>query len=220
MIKIENLKKYYRLGDSEVRAVDGVDLTVSKGEFLGIVGASGSGKSTLLNLIGGLCTPTGGRITVEDGELTEMSSRRLAKYRAKQIGMVFQSFNLIPHRTALSNVELALYFNGAPALKRKSSAQDILIKLGMGDRLKHKPDDLSGGEQQRIAIARALVKNPPILLVDEPTGNLDRENSISVAEIFAQWNRQGGTIIMVTHNLELAEKYTHRIMKMDFGRIV
>lgn len=201
-------------------AVNGVEFSLERGEFLAIVGASGSGKTTLLNLIGGLDRPTSGEIITEYGSLKDMNAKNLARYRADYIGMVFQSFNLIHHRSALANVELALYFTTLSAKERRSKAQNILDRLGLGERLNHKPDDLSGGEQQRVAIARALVKNPRLLLADEPTGNLDRENSERICSLISDWNREGGTVVLVTHNLELAEKYAHRILKMDYGRIV
>ncbi len=218
LITAAGLKRCYRLGGSEIKALDGVDLTVKRGEFLAVVGASGSGKSTLLNLLGGLDTPTAGTISFRNGELTAMSPRRLSQYRADEIGMVFQAFNLAPQLTALTNVELALYFTGDSPRERRRKAQDILTRLGLEDRLHHKPDDLSGGEQQRVAIARALVKNPTLLLADEPTGNLDKDNAEAIAEIITGWNRSGGTVIIATHNLELARTSAHRLLKMDYGK--
>ncbi len=220
LICVTELMKHYRLGGSEVRALDGVSLCVHPGEFLSIVGASGSGKSTLLNLLAGLDTPTAGSIKVPEGELSAMSSRRLALYRAQDIGMVFQAFNLVAHRTALGNVELGLLFSPLPRKERQAQAREMLARLGLEKRLQHRPYDLSGGEQQRVAIARALVKNPRLLLADEPTGNLDKKNAQAIAEIIAQWNRGGGTVILVTHNLELAQKYSHRLLKMDYGKFV
>jgi putative ABC transport system ATP-binding protein len=220
MISIESLNRHYQLGGSQVRAVDGVDFSLENGEFLAVLGASGSGKTTLLNLIGGLDRPTSGEIITEHGALTNMNSKSLAKYRADYVGMVFQSFNLIHHRTALSNVELALFFNSESNRDRRGKAKEMLIRLGLGDRIDHKPDDLSGGEQQRVAIARALVKNPKLLLADEPTGNLDRENSEIICDVISEWNRKGGTVIFVTHNRDLAENYAHRILRMDYGKIV
>ncbi|MBC8277572.1 MAG: ABC transporter ATP-binding protein [FCB group bacterium] len=219
IISAGNLKKHYRFGPAVVKAVDGVDIEVRDGEFLSIVGASGSGKSTLLNLLAGLDTPTEGRITVPEGDLGEMNPRQIARYRAFKIGMVFQSFNLIPHRTALSNVELALFFTGDSRSQRRKKAAAILSRLGLGERLEHKPSDLSGGEQQRVALARALVKDPKVLFADEPTGNLDRDSATAVADILREWNGSGGTVVMVTHNLDLAEKYGDRILKMDYGKL-
>jgi putative ABC transport system ATP-binding protein len=220
LISTSSLTKRFRLGGSEIWALKGVDLAVRKGEFLSLVGASGSGKSTLLNLIAGLDTPTAGTINVPAGNLGTLSSRDLARYRARFVGMIFQSFNLVSHRTALTNVELALYFTDVDPHDRTTLAADMLSRLGLGDRLHHRPADLSGGEQQRVAVARALVKNPEILLADEPTGNLDRDNSLAIAEILAGWNRQGGTVVMVTHNLDLAAKYSHRVLRMDYGNLV
>jgi putative ABC transport system ATP-binding protein len=220
IISAIDLKKYYQLGGSEVRAVDGIDLTVKKGEFISIVGASGSGKSTLLNLLAGLDTPTSGTITVPAGNLNRMNQHQLAHYRAHQVGMVFQSFNLVPHRTALANVELALLFLNIAKSERLRKARNVLEQLGLADRLHHRPADLSGGEQQRVAIARALVKNPQILLADEPTGNLDRDNSFAIIQLIWEWNRTSGTVILVTHNLELAEKYSAKILRMNYGKFV
>jgi putative ABC transport system ATP-binding protein len=214
------LKRYYRSGVQEVRALDGVDLSIAKGEFVAIVGSSGSGKSTLLNLLGGLDTPTHGHIRVPQGDLSTMPPRHKARYRAQDVGMIFQTFNLVSHRSALANVELALYFLDVKPRDRSHRSAQILDQLGLKDRLHHRPADLSGGEQQRVAIARALVKNPALLLADEPTGNLDRDNAQAITEIMADWNRRGGTVIMVTHNLQLAEKHAHRILKMDYGKFV
>ena len=203
-----------------MRAVDGIDLAVHEGEFLSIAGASGSGKSTLLNLIAGLDTPTSGIIKTPDGELSGMNSRKLAHYRARKVGMIFQTFNLIHHRTALANVELALVFLGFNKKERLERAGDILSKLGLADRMHHRPADLSGGEQQRVAIARALVKNPRVLLADEPTGNLDKDNALLIGQILHEWNNKGGTVVLVTHNVELAREYSRRTLKMSYGRFV
>jgi putative ABC transport system ATP-binding protein len=219
LLTTSSLTKRYTLGGSEIWALKGVDLIVRRGEFLSLVGASGSGKSTLLNLIAGLDTPTAGLIQTPQGKLGTMSPRDLARYRARFVGMIFQSFNLVSHRTALTNVELALYFTDVNPHDRTRLATDMLTRLGLGDRLQHRPADLSGGEQQRVAVARALVKNPEVLLADEPTGNLDRDNSLAIAEILADWNRQSGTVIMVTHNLDLADKYSHRVLRMDYGNL-
>jgi putative ABC transport system ATP-binding protein len=213
------LCRYYRRGPQEVRAVDGVDLNLGQGEFLGVVGASGSGKSTILNLLAGLDTPTSGFVEVEGTSLSSLSRRDLAVYRARRVGMVFQSFNLISHRTALQNVELALYFNGSPRRQRQNQAQEILEHLGLGDRLDHRPADLSGGEQQRVAMARALVKKPEILFADEPTGNLDQDNTELIARLMADLNSQGLTVILATHDLDLAQRYTHRTVHMHYGRL-
>jgi putative ABC transport system ATP-binding protein len=219
MLRIRELTKIYEFGHQEIRALDGVDLDVQPGEFLRVIGASGSGKSTLLNLVAGLDTPTSGRIETPDGVLAQMSSRELAAYRARRVGMVFQSFNLIPHRTALQNVELALLFTGVARAERTRRATETLVRLGLADRLAHRPADLSGGEQQRVALARALAKQPDMLLADEPTGNLDRDTSASIAQLFDELNRRGLTILLVTHDLELAAQSAHRTLRMSYGRV-
>jgi putative ABC transport system ATP-binding protein len=219
-IVTSGLCRYYKRGRSEVRALDGVDLAVGKGDFLGVVGASGSGKSTLLNLLAGLDTPTAGFIEIGSRRLDHLSRRELAAYRADSVGMIFQSFNLLSHQTALKNVELALYFSGAPRRERRTRAREILDRLGLADRLDHRPADLSGGEQQRVAIARALVKRPEILFADEPTGNLDQDNSTSIVRLLADLNREGLTVVMVSHDLEMARGSAGRIVRMNYGRIV
>ncbi len=203
-----------------MRALDGVTLEVGRREFLGIVGSSGSGKTTLLNLLAGLDTPTTGSVQLESVPLTGMSRRQLAAYRAQKVGMIFQSFNLISHYSALQNVETALYFNGTPPRERHRLATAILRQLGLADRMTHRPADLSGGEQQRVAVARAIVKKPEILFADEPTGNLDYENAQQIISLLTSLNRDGLTLVLVTHNLEMAQQYTHRIIRLHYGRIV
>ena len=215
-----DLCRYYRRGPHEVRALDRVSLAIARGEFVAVVGASGSGKSTLLALLAGLDTPTSGQIEVGGRQLATMSRKDLAGYRASRVGMIFQSFNLIPHRTALQNVELALYFDGTPWHERTGKARATLESLNLGDRLDHRPADLSGGEQQRVAIARALVKKPDILLADEPTGNLDYDHTRQIAGILTELNKQGITVIMVTHDQELAGQCAHRTMRLVYGRKV
>jgi putative ABC transport system ATP-binding protein len=218
-IRTFDLCRYYRRGDYEVRALDKVSLTIDRGEFVAVVGASGSGKSTLLALLAGLDTPTSGQIEVGGRQLAGMSRNELAAYRAGRVGMVFQSFNLIPHRTALQNVELALYFDGTSRKERASRARATLEKLNLGDRLDHRPADLSGGEQQRVAIARALVKSPDILFADEPTGNLDCDHAHQIADILTELNHQGITVIMVTHDREMAGRCTHRLVRLVYGHV-
>lgn len=203
-----------------MRALDGVSLSVGRGEFLGIVGSSGSGKTTLLNLLAGLDTPTTGLVELEGTPLTGMSRRELAAYRAHKVGMIFQSFNLISHYTALQNVETALYFNGTLPKERHRRASAILEQLGLADRMTHRPADLSGGEQQRVAVARAIVKEPEILFADEPTGNLDYENAQQIVSLLTSLNRDGLTLVLVTHNLEMAQQHTHRTIRLQYGRIV
>ncbi len=220
LIRTIDLHRIYRLGHEEVRALDGVGIEVREGEYLRVVGASGSGKSTLLNLLAGLDRATSGRIETPVGELSSLPPRDLALWRSRHVGMVFQSFNLIPHRTALQNVEIALLFGGASREGRRHRAISQLERLGLGDRLHHTPADLSGGEQQRVALARALVKEPRLLLADEPTGNLDQENSLLIARTFSELNRAGMTVVLVTHDPALAEGAAHRTIRMNFGRVV
>lgn len=219
-IQTIDLCRFFRRGKSEVRALDGVTLQLSRGEFVGIVGSSGSGKSTLLAIMAGLDTPTSGRVEIEGRCLSTMSRRELAAYRAHKVGMVFQSFNLIAHYTALQNVETALFFNGVPHRDRRRLATAVLEKLGLADRLTHRPADLSGGEQQRVAIARAVVKKPEILFADEPTGNLDHDNADQIAGLLTELNQSGLTIIVVTHNLDMARTHAHRIIRMNYGRLI
>lgn len=218
-IETHKLCRYYERGRHTVRAVDEVDLEIQKGEFLAVVGASGSGKSTLLNLLAGLDTPTSGHIEIDGRRLDGLSSRQLSRYRAEKVGMVFQSFNLIPHNTALKNVELALYFDDTPRRERRSRAEAILERLGLSDRSDHRPADLSGGEQQRVAIARALVKRPEILFADEPTGNLDQVNSTQISQLLAELNRDALTVVMVTHDVDMADAVAGRTIRMHYGRL-
>lgn len=218
-VRTHRLCRYYRRAGHEVRAVDGVDLTIDRGEFLAVTGASGSGKSTLLNLLAGLDTPTSGHIEFDGRPLEGMSTRALAVYRARRVGVVFQTFNLLPHQTALRNVELALYFTGAPRTERRRRAARSLERLGLGDRLQHRPLDLSGGEQQRVAIARALVKQPDILLADEPTGNLDQENAADIIRVIEELSRDGMTVVLVSHDIDTARRVATRVVRMHYGRV-
>lgn len=215
----QELCRHYGRGESTVRAVDGVDIQITQGEFVAIVGSSGSGKSTLLNLLAGLDQPTSGSITVAGAPLAKLSSKELSRYRASKVGIVFQSFNLIPHYTALQNVELALYFGETDPTQRRPMAEAILEKLGLKDRMDHIPMDLSGGEQQRVAIARSLVKRPEILLADEPTGNLDQDNSMQIASLLSELNRAGLTVILVSHDEALARDHAHRMIRMHYGKV-
>ena len=214
------LCRYYQRGPQIVRALDGVTITVARGEFLSVVGSSGSGKTTLLNLLAGLDTPTAGVVELGGVPLTSMSRRQLSAYRAHKVGMIFQSFNLISHYTALQNVETALYFNGTAPNERRRLSIQILEQLGLADRMTHRPADLSGGEQQRVAVARAIVKSPEILFADEPTGNLDFENAEAIVNLLMKLNRDGLTIVLVTHNLEMAQHYTQRTIRMQYGRVI
>jgi putative ABC transport system ATP-binding protein len=215
-----DLCRYYHRGPQTVKALDGVSVIVGRGEFLGIVGSSGSGKTTLLNLLAGLDSPTSGIVDLAGVPLSSMSRRQLAAYRAHKIGMIFQSFNLISHYSALQNVEMALCFNGTPPKERKRLATEMLERLGLADRLTHKPSDLSGGEQQRVAVARAIVKKPEILFADEPTGNLDFENAQQIASLLTSLNHDGLTVVLVTHNLEMAQRTTQRTIRMQYGHVV
>ncbi|HUU45455.1 MAG TPA: ABC transporter ATP-binding protein [Acidobacteriota bacterium] len=215
-----DLCRYYQRGTHEVRAVDRVTVGFERADFTAVVGASGSGKSTLLNLLAGLDTPTSGHIAVGGVRLSSLTRRELAAYRAKRVGMVFQSFNLVSHYTALENVALALYFNDTSPRERQIRASAILERLALADRMGHRPHDLSGGEQQRVAIARALVKKPDVIFADEPTGNLDQENAEQILGLLSELNRDGLTIIMVTHNIDVARRYPRRVVRMDYGAVV
>lgn len=216
----ESLCRFYVRGPQTIRAVDEVTLAIERGAFAAIVGSSGSGKSTMLNLLSSLDTPTSGSINFDGTPLSSFSRRQAAAYRAEKVGMVFQSFNLLPHRTALENVEFGLQFNETPHSRRQGMATEMLERLGLGDRLNHRPADLSGGEQQRVALARALVKQPTVLFADEPTGSLDEENSRQIIELFTQLNRAGLTIVMVTHNLTLATTHADLVIRMRYGKII
>lgn len=219
-IRVERLHRHYRMGQEIVRALDGVDLTVERGEFLGVVGASGSGKSTLLYLLGGLDRPTSGTIWVQEQEITALDEDELARYRQQQVGFVFQSFNLIPSMTALENVEFPLVFTPTRPQARRQRAQALLELVGLGDRLHHRPTELSGGQQQRVSIARSLVNNPAIILADEPTGNLDSKSGNEIIGMLRQLNQEEGrTVVMVTHDRSLLDMTTRYIQLWD-GKVV
>jgi len=220
MIRTTEVCRHYTRGPQVIKAVDTVSVAIAEREFVAVVGSSGSGKSTLLNLLAGLDSPTAGTIEFKGTTLNTLSRRSLSQYRAKSVGIMFQSFNLIYHRTALENVELALYFNGCPFRERRATASAMLERLGLADRMTHRPADLSGGEQQRVALARALVKKPEILLADEPTGNLDQDNAWQIMELLTDLNRQELTVIIVTHDLDIAGQYAHRLIRMHYGRVV
>jgi len=219
IIEVRDLRKVYRVGDVEVPALRSLDLDVQAGEFLSIVGPSGSGKSTLFHIIGGLTPPTSGRVRVADQDLAALNEAGRTRLRKRTVGFVFQKFNLLPNLTARDNIAVARFLAGMDA-KPEPEFEEALRLLGIGQRLDHKPAKLSGGEQQRVAIARAIVNRPAILLADEPTGNLDTENSRAVLEIIRDLNqRLGQTILMITHNPEAAA-YGHRTVHMRDGRIV
>jgi putative ABC transport system ATP-binding protein len=218
MIRVTALQRHFKMGEAVVRALDGIDLFVEEGEMLGITGPSGSGKSTLLYLLGGLDHPTAGQIWVRDQEITSLDEDALADYRRQSIGFVFQMFNLIPTMTALENVEFPMLFSSRPRTQRQQRAADLLELVGLGDRLSHRPTELSGGQQQRVAIARSLVHDPPLLLADEPTGNLDSHSGGEVMEILQTLNRQGRTIVVVSHDPEVISGARRSIRLYD-GKI-
>ncbi|MCJ7812954.1 ABC transporter ATP-binding protein [bacterium] len=221
ILQIQAIHKTYQKGSVQVQAIQGISFNVEKSEFITIVGRSGSGKSTLLNLIGGLDTATSGSLFVNQLDLTRMKRSELALHRRKTVGMIFQSFNLIPSRTALENITLALAFGGVKRRQRKQKASETLSRVGLEHRLDHKPGELSGGEAQRVAIARALANEPDILLADEPTGNLDSKTSIEIIQILKNLNQeQQVTILMVTHDEELAKSVSHRIFHLLDGKII
>jgi len=218
IIQIEKLHKVYILGNTNVHALRGIDMDVRRGEYLAIMGPSGSGKSTLMNIIGCLDVPTTGTYRLNGQDVSGLNDDELAKIRNKEIGFVFQTFNLLPRATALHNVELPLIYNGTPASKRKEKAQKALEIVGLADRMHHKPNELSGGQRQRVAIARALVNDPTLILADEPTGNLDTTTGAEIMEIFDRLNEQGNTIILITHEDFIAE-HARRIIHLKDGKI-
>jgi putative ABC transport system ATP-binding protein len=221
LLVTHNLKKHYRMGESIVRALDGVSIAVGEGEFVGLLGTSGSGKSTLLNLIAGLDHATDGTLEVFGQDLAQMSSAELSVHRRKNVGVIFQSFNLISTMSAAENVALSMMFAGVPRSARDAKATQLLDAMGLGGRQQHRPKELSGGEQQRVAIARALANSPHLLLADEPTGNLDSKTSREIMELLKQLNeRDGKTVVMVTHDAALAHKYAHRIITLMDGAVV
>ncbi len=220
LIELNNLTKTYRMGDIDVHALRGVNMKVEEREFLAITGASGSGKSTMLNILGCLDLPSGGEYVLGGVQVSGLGKRELADIRNEKIGFVFQGFNLLPRTSALENVELPLLYDRAGRIKDPArKAIEVLTRVGLADRLHHEPNKLSGGEQQRVAIARALINEPSILLADEPTGNLDTVTSMEVIEIFRDLNRQGMTIILVTHEPDIAHQ-ARRAIELRDGRIV
>lgn len=219
LISITELRKIYRMGEIEVRALDGVDLEVDAGDYLAIMGPSGSGKSTLMNLIGCLDTPTDGEYILNGHPVSGLDDSELAHIRNQEIGFVFQTFNLLNRATALANVELPLIYARMPAAKRRQRALEALERVGLGDRVKHQPNELSGGQRQRVAVARALVNRPSILLADEPTGNLDSKTSEEIMALFDQLNESGNTIVLVTHEEDIADHANRTIRLLD-GRVI
>ncbi len=219
MIRIENLWKVYSNGSIEVEALKGINLEIQKGEFVAIMGPSGSGKSTLMNILGCLDRPTKGKFRLDNVYIEDLDNIKLAEIRNKKIGFVFQSFNLLPRTSAFKNVELPMLYANVPSSERKKRALAALDKVGLANRVDHKPNELSGGQRQRVAIARALVNNPAVILADEPTGNLDSKSSEEIMDIFKELNEEGVTIVLVTHERDIAEK-AKRIISFKDGVIV
>jgi putative ABC transport system ATP-binding protein len=218
LIDITNIKKYYKVGTVIVKALEGVSLHIGKNEYVAIMGPSGSGKSTLMNILGCLDTPTDGRYVLNGTDVSKLEDDRLAEIRNKEIGFVFQTFNLLPRYTALENVMLPLIYAGINKVDRVRMASHTLATVGLDDRMEHKPNELSGGQRQRVAVARALVNNPSIILADEPTGNLDSKTSIDIMNLFEEIYQQGNTIIVVTHEEEIA-RHARRIVRLRDGLI-
>ncbi len=217
MIELENITKIYRMGKVEVPALRGITLNIEKGEMLAIIGASGSGKSTLMNIIGCLDKPTLGSYLFEGADVSRLNDNKLAEMRSKKLGFVFQEYNLLSRASAVANVELPLIYGDGR--NRRKRALDALERVGLAERAKHKPTELSGGEQQRVAIARALVNNPDVILADEPTGNLDSVSTDQIISVFRNLNQEGITVVLVTHEMDIAEQ-TQRIIRLYDGKVV
>jgi len=219
IVELENIGKHFKMGHAIIKALDDINLKIKKGEFLSVIGTSGSGKSTLLNIIGGLLKPTIGKIIVDNYDISNYSDNEMANYRKNMVGFVFQSFNLIPTLTAIENVEYPMIFRAVPRKERLKKSEDILNKVGLGDRLKHNPTELSGGEQQRVSIARAIINEPEIILADEPTGNLDSKTGKEIMEILRKISEEmKRTLIVVTHDIYISH-YTDRRVYLSDGKI-
>ncbi len=219
IIRLKNVAKHYKMGESIVKAVDGVDVVVNEGEFVAIMGPSGSGKSTMMNLVGSLDLATKGNIYLDGKDIAHLGESQLAQIRGKKIGFIFQSFNLIPNLTAKENVMLPMMFQGIPSSIRENKARELLKLVELSERMDHYPNQLSGGQQQRVAIARALANDPEVILADEPTGNLDTKTGERVMKFLQDLNKEGKTIIMVTHEPELAEQYADIIYWLKDGKV-
>ncbi len=219
IIEIQNLNKIYDTGAVQVHALKEVNLTIQEGEYVAIMGKSGSGKSTLMNILGCLDRPTSGSYVLDGIDVAKENPKQISYIRNQKIGFVFQSFNLIPRTSALKNVELPMIYGRVPAKERLARAKELLEKVGLGDRLDHMPNEISGGQKQRIAVARALANHPAILLADEPTGNLDTPSSVEVMNLFTQLNREGVTVIVVTHEDDIAA-FTNRIIRFQDGQLI
>lgn len=218
VIRLEDICRIYRVGSQEVRALDGVSLSVSRNEYVAIMGPSGSGKSTLMNILGCLDSPDSGRYILNGTDVSEMDDGEMADVRNREIGFVFQSFNLLPRYNALENVALPMVYAGVPAGERRVKAAQALRSVGLEDRMDHRPNELSGGQRQRVALARALINSPSIILADEPTGNLDTHTSVEIMRLFDEIYRGGNTVIVVTHEEDIAA-YAHRVIRLRDGRI-
>ena len=218
LIDLRNIYKIYQMGSTQINALDGLDCKIEKGEYVALMGPSGSGKSTLMNIIGCLDTPSKGVYSLNDNNVSDMTDDELASIRNIEIGFVFQSFNLLPRTSAIENVSLPLIYAGVSKKERLERAQKVLEKVGLGDRADHKPNELSGGQRQRVAIARALINNPSIVLADEPTGNLDSKSSLEIMNLFGKIHQEGNTVVMVTHEEDIA-KYAKRTIRMIDGKL-
>lgn len=218
LIEVQGITKIYAIGDIQVAALNGVDLAINKGEYVALMGPSGSGKSTLMNVLGCLDTPSGGTYFLNGKRVSERTESELARIRNKEIGFIFQSYNLLPRQTALENVQLPLIYAGIRKSERVKLAEQVLAQVGLTERMHHKPNELSGGQRQRVAIARALINNPSIILADEPTGNLDTKTSVEIMELLEEIHKNGNTIILVTHEEDIAQR-AKRVVRLRDGKV-